>query len=78
MTSPSSAGPLSVGSPAALLAVVPHLLGFVPDNSLVIIAAGAPHGRIHMTFRFDLPDPPDPDATAGIAAHTQAILRRPE
>ena len=78
MTSPSEPRPLSVGSPAALLAVVPHLLGFVPDNSLVIIAAGAPHGRIQMTFRFDLPDPPDPDATADITAHTKAILNRPD
>jgi hypothetical protein len=79
MTSPSEPRPLSVGSPAALLAVVPHLLGFVPDNSLVIIAAGAPHGRIQMTFRFDLPDPPDPDATADIiAAHEGSVLNRPQ
>jgi len=78
MTSPSGPAPLGVGSPAALLAVVPHLLGFVPDNSLVIIGAGPPRGRIHMTVRYDLPDPPDQEATAGIAAHAAAILNRPE
>jgi len=78
MTSPTGPGPLSVGSPAAVLAIVPHLLGFVPDKSLVILGAGQPRGRIHVTFRFDLPDPPDPDATAAIAAHALALLNRQE
>ena len=78
MTSPTGPGPLSVGSPAAVLAIVPHLLGFVPAKSLVIIGAGQPRGRIHVTFRFDLPDPPDPDATAAIAAHAVTLLNRQE
>jgi len=30
-----------VSSPADVLAVVPHLLGFHPDNSFVVIGAGA-------------------------------------
>jgi hypothetical protein len=66
--------PVKVGSPAAVLAVVPHLLGFVPSKSLVVIGAAKPRGRIVVTFRFDLPDPPAPDATAAIAAHTAAVL----
>ena len=78
MTSPTGPGPLSVGSPAAVLAIVPHLLGFAPDKSLVILGAGQPRGRIHVTFRFDLPDPPDPDATAAIAAHAVTLLSRQE
>ena len=78
MTSPTGPSPLSVGSPAAVLAIVPHLLGFVPGKSLVIIGAGQPRGRIHVTFRFDLPDPPGPDATAAIAAHAAALLSRQE
>jgi hypothetical protein len=78
MTSPTGPGPLSVGSPAAVLAIVPHLLGFAPAKSLVIIGAGPPRGRIHVTFRFDLPDPPDPDATAAIAAHAVTLLNRQE
>ena len=65
MTSPTGPGPLSVGSPAAVLAIVPHLLGFLPRKSLVIIGAGQPRGRIHVTFRFDLPDPPDPESANG-------------
>ena len=78
MTSPTGPGPLSVGSPAAVLAIVPHLLGFAPAKSLVILGAGQPRGRIHVTFRFDLPDPPDPDATAAIAAHAVTLLNRQE
>ena len=31
--------PLRVGSPTDLLAVVPHLLGFIPGRSLVIAGA---------------------------------------
>jgi len=78
MTSPTGPGPLSVGSPAAVLAIVPHLLGFVPAKSLVIIGAGQPRGRIQVTFRFDLPDPPDPEATAAVAAHAVTLLTRQE
>lgn len=78
MTSPSSTGPLRIGSPRAALAVVPHLLGFTPQKSLVVIGAGTPRGRIHLTLRFDLPDPPDPETTASIAEHTAAILRAQE
>ena len=75
MTSHPGPEPVGVGSPAAVLAVVPHLLGFTPDRSLVVLGAGPPHGRIHVTFRFDLPDPPDPDTTAAIAAHAVTLLR---
>jgi hypothetical protein len=68
--------PLSVGSPAALLAAVPHLLGFVPANSLVVIGAAPPRDHIQITLRFDLPDPPDSAASAAIAQHVISILTR--
>ena len=74
MTTQPSPQPLSVGSPAALLAVVPHLLGFVPNNSLVIVGARGSRHRIDITFRFDLPDPPDPGAAAQIAVHAAGLL----
>jgi hypothetical protein len=67
---------LSVSSPAALLAVVPHLLGFVPTNSLVVIGAAPPRDRIQVVLRFDLPDPPDPGASAAIAEHAVSVLAR--
>jgi hypothetical protein len=65
-----------IGSPASMLAVVPHLLGFVPQSSLVVIGAGPPRGRVHVTLRFDLPDPPDEAASREIAAHAAAVLAR--
>jgi Domain of unknown function (DUF4192) len=71
---PAAQPAVSVGSPAAVLAVVPHLLGFVPSKSLIVIGAGPPRGRIHMTLRFDLPDPPDSAAARDIAQHAVAVL----
>ena len=65
-----------IGSPASMLAVVPHLLGFMPESSLVVIGAGPPRGRVHVTLRFDLPDPPDDAASREIAAHAAAVLDR--
>jgi hypothetical protein len=59
-----------------LLAVIPGLLGFHPADSIVVIGAGPPRGRIQVAFRYDLPDPPDPGAAAKIAAHSASILVR--
>lgn len=62
------------GSPTALLAVVPHLLGFVPEASIVVIGTAPPRDRIRVTLRYDLPDPPDEQLAADIAAHAAGIL----
>jgi hypothetical protein len=70
--------PVSVDSPAAMLAVVPHLLGFTPTRSLVIAGGRGPRHRIGATLRFDLPDPPDAAIADAIAAHTVPILTRHE
>jgi len=67
---------LRITSPAGMLAVVPHLLGFTPENSLVVLGVAPPSGRIRFGLRYDLPDPPDTAAAAGIAAHAAAILGR--
>jgi hypothetical protein len=65
-----------VGSPAAVLAVVPHLLGFMPGRSLVVL--GVEHstggGEITVVLRYDLPDPPAQDASIDIAAHATDVL----
>ena len=63
-----------VDSPAALLAVIPHLLGFVPAASIVVIGLTPPRDRVRVTLRYDLPDPPDADLVADIAGHAAGVL----
>jgi hypothetical protein len=59
-----------------MIAVVPHLLGFHPDSSLVLIGLTGPHGLVRLVFRYDLPDPPDRAMTASIAGHAAMVLQR--
>src|SRR5690349_20106809 len=63
-----------LSSTADVLAAVPHLLGFHPARSLVVIGAGGPRGRIRLGFRYDLPDPPTAGAARRIADHAVAVL----
>jgi hypothetical protein len=65
-----------VSSPGDILAVVPHLLGFHPARSLVVVGVGSPGSapRIELAFRYDLPDPPGTAVTAEIAGHAVAVL----
>ena len=65
---------IKVRSPAAVLGVIPYLLGFHPSASLVVIGSGPPSGRIHLTSRYDLPDPPSREDAAEIAEHAAAVL----
>ncbi|HET6211748.1 MAG TPA: DUF4192 family protein, partial [Micromonosporaceae bacterium] len=66
MTKPEAlpAGPpLRLRGPADLLAAVPHLLGFRPDESLVVI--GSQDRRLTFACRVELPEPGDPPAALG-------------
>jgi len=63
-----------LSSPADILAAVPHLLGFHPAQSLVVIGAGGPRDRVKLGFRYDLPDPPHAGTARHIAEHAAAIL----
>lgn len=63
-------------TPEALLALVPHLLGFYPSSSLVVLGLGGKRQQVTVTFRYDLPDPPGADQAADIAGHAAAVLRR--
>jgi hypothetical protein len=65
---------LRAGSPAALLAIVPHLLGFPPESSIVVIGTDTSHGSVKVTLRYDLPDTPDAGLAADIAEHAMAVL----
>jgi Domain of unknown function (DUF4192) len=66
---------VQVSSPSGLLAVIPRLLGFVPENSVVVLGAAADRGRIDLVFRYDLPDPQD-ELAADIAEHAVSVLGR--
>jgi hypothetical protein len=65
---------LRLDDPGELLAAVPHLLGFRPAASLVLMAVhgtedGAPRRRLGVVARADLPAPDDVEAVvAGCAA----------
>ena len=65
--------PVPVDSPAALLALVPHLLGFVPEASFVVIGID-PLGHVKVTLRYDLPDPAGIGVAADVATHAVGII----
>jgi Domain of unknown function (DUF4192) len=67
---------IRVSSVVGFLAVVPHLLGFHPSQSMVVVGLDARRGRIVLAFRYDLPDPPDPARSRDIAEHAAAVLRK--
>jgi hypothetical protein len=62
------------GSPPALLRLIPHLLGFMPETSLVVLGVTPPRDRIKITLRYDLPSPPEADLVAELAAHAIGVL----
>jgi Domain of unknown function (DUF4192) len=63
-----------VSSPRTLLAVIPHLLGFMPQASMVVIGMSPPRDRVRVTLRYDLPDPPDAALAAEIATHAADVI----
>src|SRR5215471_18983850 len=65
---------LRISDPAGLLAVIPHLLGFTPEDSLIVLGLVPPAGRVHVLFRYDLPDPPAAELAPDIAQHAIAVL----
>ena len=73
---PQPSARLQVRTPDALIAAVPHLLGFRPEASMVIVALARPRYQVQLALRFDLPDPPDHQAADMIAQHATAVLAR--
>lgn len=66
---------LRAATPDAVLAVVPHMLGFYPSRSLVVLGLGE-QNRVMVTFRYDLPEPPDSSLADDIAEHACYVLDR--
>lgn len=69
----STPHPMRPDSPAVLLALIPHLLGFVPDSSLIVIGTDLA-GLVKVTLRYDLPDPAGAEAAADLCEHVIAVL----
>jgi hypothetical protein len=65
---------ITLGSPEAILAAIPYLLGFYPAQSLVVLGLAGRPGKVRVTFRYDLPDPADSALTAEIADHAVQVL----
>ncbi len=46
---------IKLDGPSSLIAAVPHLVGFQPANSLVLVVMSGPRSRVVLTVRADLP-----------------------
>src|SRR5260221_8280574 len=66
---------IRVDSVAGFLAIIPHLLGFHPSRSMVVIGLDALRGRVKLAFRYDLPDPPNAARSRETAEHATGVLR---
>ncbi len=75
MNSPADPPVLRISSLGGLIAAIPHLLGFTPESSLVVVGSN-PGGRVQVIFRYNLADPPDSALAADIAAHAVSVLSR--
>jgi hypothetical protein len=63
-----------VRTPADVLAIVPHLLGFHPEDSFVVLGAAPPGEHVELGFRYDLPSPPGAQATGQLVEHALTVL----
>jgi hypothetical protein len=55
-------------SPGEIVAAIPHLCGFSPTESLVVVSLRGDRRRIGLTMRFDLPDGLDDAAAEEVAS----------
>lgn len=65
---------LSIRTPGDLLAAIPYLVGFRPDDSVVVVGLAEPPAHVVFTMRSDLPAPGDPVEVAERAAHLAYVL----
>jgi len=63
---------IKLDGPAALIAAVPHLVGFQPAESLVLVVMGGSRSRVLLTVRADLPNT-SPDWSELLKPITHAI-----
>lgn len=65
---------LHVSTPEEVIALVPHVLGFHPTESLVVLGIGPTSSRLLMTYRYDLPD--DASMRSAVAGHALATAKQ--
>lgn len=64
---------IRVSSPGQLLSVVPRMLGFVPEDSLVVVGLAQPREQVGVVFRYDLPPA---EQMPQLIEHATSILAR--
>jgi len=69
---------VSVSAIEDLACALPHLLGFRPVESLVVVAIEGPRGRLAFTLRLDLPEPGDIDAVVRMCAERMLVAEADE
>jgi len=74
MTASSPRPVVRVSGPGGLLATVPHLFGFTPRNSLVVLAVDPGTRQLQTGLRYDLPATPDTALAREVVGHTAQIL----
>lgn len=64
---------VKIGAPSDIVAAVPHLLGFHPQESLVLVSLRGPRKRSSLVARVDLPPP---EQHADLARHLAGSMRQ--
>lgn len=67
--------PIRIKSPADLLALVPCVLGFHPEESLVLVVLSGSGGNLHARIDIGLDDEDDEVLRAGVASLMTAVAR---
>lgn len=73
MTNSTRPDPLVIRSPEDAVSAVPYLLGFHPEDSLVVVGYGGPHGTC--ALRADLVRPSDDHQCAAIERISEMVAR---
>ena len=77
MTHAPATPTLVVRGPDSLPALVPHLVGFHPADSLVLLGLAPERRAVRVTVRMDLPDP-ETDVVTVVDAWAQSLLALPQ
>lgn len=66
--------PINISGPDHLIAGLPALLGFYPENSIVVVCFNGHRASLGATMRLDLPEPGEVSYAAGLISHQLTVL----